>query len=103
MPSAPRATSIFTNAQRRQLRGKAHALKPVVMVADKGLTENVMSEIDDALAFHELIKVRLRADRDARAAYTNTILKATKAELIDSIGQVLVLFRRNPEKPKVVI
>lgn len=101
--SAPQKATNLSNAQKRQLRGKAHSLKPIVMVGDKGLTENVMGEIDDALAFHELIKVRLRAERDTRKAFTETITSQTRSTLVDSIGQIVVLFRRNPDKPKVIV
>ena len=53
--------------QRRYLKGLAHPLKPVVMIGNSGLTPNVLSEIEQALSHHELIKVRVsgqeRADR----------------------------------------
>lgn len=45
--------------QRRYLKGLAHPLKPVVMIGNAGLTENVLAEIENALAYHELIKVRV--------------------------------------------
>ena len=59
----------LNNRQLRHLRGLTHQLKPVVMVADRGLSENVMAEIDAALNHHELVKIKLRSDRDTRAAW----------------------------------
>lgn len=91
----------LNNAQKKHLRGLAHDLNPVVMIGDKGLTDNVMNEIAIALDHHELIKVRIRAERDDRAGISNEIVAATGAEIAQSIGQILVLFRRNPKKPKV--
>jgi RNA-binding protein len=87
--------------QRKHLRGLTHALQPVVMVADKGLTENVMSEIESALDHHELVKIRLRADRQTRSAWTKEIEARCRAERVHAIGQVVSYFRRNPEKPVV--
>jgi RNA-binding protein len=91
----------LSNAQLRHLRGLSHQLQPVVMVADKGLTENVLAEIDSALERHELIKVKLRADRGTRAQWIDEIARHSAALTVHSIGQVACFFRRNPEKPVV--
>ena len=55
----------LTSKQARQLRGLAHHLQPVVLVGDKGVTEAVIDKVDVELENHELIKVRVAADRDA--------------------------------------
>jgi RNA-binding protein len=59
--------------QRKHLRGLAHALQPVVTVADKGLSRNVMAEIESALDHHELVKIKFRTDRDTRAAWAEEV------------------------------
>ncbi|NND44498.1 MAG: ribosome assembly RNA-binding protein YhbY [Xanthomonadales bacterium] len=91
----------LSNAQLRHLRGMTHHINPVVMVADKGLTDNVMAELESALDHHELIKVKLRADRAARAAMSEQIASTCKAQIVHQIGQVSCFFRRNPEKPVI--
>ncbi len=59
----------LTPAQRKAQRAKAHALNPVVMIGNDGLTAAVRKEIDRALTSHGLIKIRvLGDDRDARIA-----------------------------------
>ena len=88
-------------AQKMNLRGQAHHLKPLVIVADKGLVETVMAEIERALNDHELIKVKLRGDREARKAWAQRIASQCGAELVQSIGQVACFYRRHPEKPVV--
>ena len=93
----------LSKSQIRSLRSQAHHLKPVVMVGQNGLKETIFEEIETALDFHELIKVKIAVDRDAREEITNEILKKSKAEKVQQIGQVLVLFRRNPENPKIVL
>jgi len=84
------------------LRGMCHDLSPVVMVADKGLTENVWAEIELALDSHELIKLKLRADRDQRRAWIEQITQRSSAVLVQQIGQVACLFRPNPKKRRVL-
>ena len=93
----------LTDSQRRHLKGLAHHLKPVVMVGQHGLKETVFEELEVALDVHELIKVRIAADRDERKEITAEILQRTHAELVQTIGQMSILFRRNRKKPKVVL
>jgi RNA-binding protein len=89
--------------QRKHLRGLAHALQPVVTVADKGLSKNVMAEIESALDHHELVKIKLRADRDTRTAWAEEIANRCRAESVQAIGQVFCIFRRNPREPVIAL
>lgn len=88
-------------AQKKNLRGQAHHLKPTVTVADKGLSESVIAEIERALNDHELIKVKLRGDRDVRKTWEKGIAQQCKAELIQSIGQTACFYKRHPDKPVI--
>ena len=68
--------------QQQKLKAQAHSLKPVVLMGEKGLTENVMLEIDLALASHELIKVKARRlPKEEKQQIAAEIVKATKSEL----------------------
>jgi len=91
----------LSTRQKKYLRGLTHALQPVVTVADKGLTENVMAEIESALDHHELVKIKLRVDRETRAGLIGEIARRCAAEKVHVIGQVACYFRRNPEKPVI--
>lgn len=92
---------MLNNHQIRFLRGRCHQLAPVVMVADQGVTENVQAEIERALNSHELIKVKLRGERERRGEWINTILESTHAELVQKIGQIACFYRPNPEKRQI--
>ena len=91
----------LSNPQIRRLRKLCHKLSPVVMIADKGLSENVRAEIQSALDSHELVKVKLRGEREQRNAWIDSILDETSAELVQKIGQVACLYRPNPQNPKI--
>ncbi|MGB5452888.1 MAG: ribosome assembly RNA-binding protein YhbY [Sedimenticolaceae bacterium] len=93
----------LSESQKRHLRGLGHHLKPVVRVGQHGLKESVMAEIEQALDFHELIKVKIAAERDTRNAIAVDICAQTGAESIQAIGQMLVLFKRNAKKPKIAL
>ena len=83
------------------MRGLTHNLQPVVMVADKGLSENVMAEIEAALDHHELVKIKLKSDRETRTEWIREISERCKAEKVHVIGQVACFFRRNSKKPVI--
>ncbi|OAI00427.1 RNA-binding protein [Methylomonas methanica] len=84
--------------QKKKLKAQAHPLNPVVIIGQAGLTDAVIKEINVALDAHELIKVKIRAERDERAAIREQICAQAKAELVQSIGQVAVIYRLNPKK-----
>ena len=82
----------------KQFRAIGHNLKPVVTVAGKGLNESVMLEIERALSDHELIKIKLVVgDRTARLAVGDDICNRTGAEVIQSIGNMILLLRRSAQ------
>jgi RNA-binding protein len=94
----------LSNPQKRHLRSLAHHLKPVVMIGQHGMKDSILEELEIALDSHELIKVRVSAgDREERSELIERMIAASGAELVQTIGHIAVLFRRNPEKPKVVL
>ena len=89
----------MTPIDKKQLRALAHALKPVVIIGQAGLTGAVMAEIELALDSHELIKIRIRSDdREMRKQIGTEICNATASERVQTIGQILVIYRRSPDK-----
>ncbi len=91
----------ITPTRRSELRAQAHRLTPVVIIGDKGLTEEVAAEIDRALKAHELIKVKAATDdRAARAAWMGEICARLQAHPVQGIGKVLVIYRENFDKPR---
>lgn len=88
--------------QKRQLRKLGHDLKPVVIIGANGLTDAVCNEIDLSLAHHELIKIKVNAsDRDERDEIIQTLCQRCSAELIQRVGHVALVYRPNPETPKI--
>ncbi len=82
------------NAKKKHYRALGHKLNPVVMVADRGVTEGVSNELERALEDHELIKVKLAIpDPAARRAIAEQICQAHRAQLVQAIGKVILIYR----------
>ncbi|MFJ7886293.1 ribosome assembly RNA-binding protein YhbY [Pseudomonas sp. NPDC096917] len=86
----------LTQEQKKQYKSIGHHLKPVLTVADNGLTEGVLAELERALSDHELIKIKVNIlDRESRLEAIAELCKAGKAELVQVIGKMALLYRKN--------
>lgn len=95
---------MLTEHQKKHLRGLGHKLKPVIMVGDAGLSASLLEEYERTLDHHELIKVKVRVgDRAARDGIIDELCEKSGAELVQRIGNTALLFRRNPEKERVLL
>jgi putative YhbY family RNA-binding protein len=91
----------LTPAERKQLRGQAHHLDPVVLIGAEGLTDAVLKEAEAALKAHGLIKVRVFSDRrDERDQALRRLADVLHAAPVQHIGKLLVLWRPLPATPK---
>jgi RNA-binding protein len=89
----------LTKKQIKFLRAKCHDLKAVIMLGQKGLTDEVLSELEIALNYHELVKIKLSVDdRDARKQMIADICEQSHSEEVQSIGKTLSVYRVNPDK-----
>ena len=89
----------LSEPQKKHLRGLGHALKPVVIVGDSGLSDSVLAEFESTLNHHELIKVRVRVgNRAARDEIIEKLCSDSATNLIQRIGNVALLYRPNLNK-----
>lgn len=94
----------LSEKQRKHLRGLGHALQPVVLIGNAGLSEGVIAETSRALHDHELVKIKARGgDRDARDQVFAELERRTGSALVQRIGHVGLLYKPHPELPKLVI
>ncbi|UVO17381.1 ribosome assembly RNA-binding protein YhbY [Stutzerimonas stutzeri] len=91
----------LTNEQKKHYKSTGHHLKPVLIVAENGLSEGVLAELERALNDHELIKVQFRiAEREDRHALMEELCKAARCELVQNIGKMALVYRKNPKANK---
>ena len=91
----------LTQEQKKQYKSIGHHLKPVLTVADNGLTEGVLAELERALSDHELIKIKLNIlERESRLEAIAQLCKAGKADLVHVIGKMALISRKNAKVNK---
>lgn len=84
----------ISNTDKKKFRTIGHHLHPIVIIAQKGLTENIKEEIERALTDHELIKIKLiTSTRQAKKTLTDDICSEFNAECIQSVGHVILIYR----------
>lgn len=84
-------------SQRLELKARAHALKPVVIIGNAGLTPAVLNEIENSLHSHDLLKIKVMSDdRAAREALLQEICTTLKAGAVQHIGKTLIIWRPLP-------
>ncbi len=92
---------ILTNAQKKFLRKLGHGLNPVVYIGKEGLSETVVAAIDEALDFHELIKLKIvNTDRISKHEAAERVPEMSRSQLVQLIGKTLLLYRPNSSKKK---
>ena len=88
--------------QIKHLKSLGHKLKPIVTIGQHGMKESINNELEIALDYHQLVKLKVNVgDRDARDALVQQILDTHKVLLIQRVGNVALLYRKNKDKPSV--
>ncbi len=86
--------------QRNYLRKEAHALKPVVMIGQNGLSESVVKASEQALASHELIKIKFQDYKDEKRSLAEDLAAKTGSDVVSLIGNILTLYRQSADLEK---
>ncbi len=90
----------MTSKERAALRAKANPLEPIIQIGKEGISENLISQIDDTLDTRELIKIRvhLETSPEAPKELAQKLAEALEADVIQVIGGVIVLYREADEE-----
>ena len=88
----------LTSQNKKQLRRIAHHLDAVVTVADLPVSEGVYQETQRALKDHELVKIKVALlEKEHRQLAGDELARECEAEIVQRIGKMLILYRRNPK------
>lgn len=94
----------LTSKQRAQLRGIAMTEDTIIQIGKGGITDNTVTQVQDALKARELIKGRVLENSllTAREA-ADALAEICEAETVQTIGSKFVLYKRNPKEPKIAL
>lgn len=87
---------MLTSKQRAQLRSMASTEDTIIQIGKGGITENLITQVSDALKARELIKGRVLDNSliSAREACSE-LAKLCNAEPVQAIGSKFVLYKEN--------
>ncbi len=86
----------MTSKERAAFRAKANSLEPIIQIGKEGITENLLTQIDDTLDVRELIKVRVHLETAPQTPreFADSIAEKLGADVIQVIGGVIVFYRK---------
>lgn len=86
----------MTSKERAAWRAKANSLEPIIQIGKEGITDNLITQIDDTLDVRELIKIRVHLETAPKSPkqFAPKLAEALQAEVIQVIGGVIVLYRK---------
>lgn len=85
-----------TGRELRDLKARAQHLNPIVKIGKAGLSELFFQTLESALTQHELVKVKFDDFKEQKKELVPQLVEKTGAQLIQRVGNVAVLFRRQP-------
>ena len=93
---------MLTNKQKSFLRSEANRLQPLVQIGKSGLTESVITQIEEALEAKELIKVTIlqNCDQDKNEIAAK-LEEQVGIEVVQVIGKIIVLYKESVEKKRI--
>ncbi len=87
----------LNNTQRQFLRREAHDLRARLHIGKNGVTDHILTNLDQVLTVHELVKVKLFSLGDERQSIADTIAAATGSVVVYVIGNTVILYRQQPD------
>ena len=90
----------MTSKERAYWRGQANSLEPIIQIGKEGISDNLITQIDDTLDARELLKIRVHLETAPQSPkeLANRLAEALGADVIQVIGGVIVLYRKADEE-----
>lgn len=92
----------LSGKQRRYLRGQGNTIKPTVYLGKEGISDALVHSLGEAFNNRELIKIRIEKSCDLqRKEAGHQLAQACAAHLVQVLGHTLLLYRPDPDEPKI--
>ena len=90
----------LNNAQIRKLKGLAQRMDASLKVGKQGLSDGFIKTLNEELDRHELVKLKFVEFKDQRKELAPQLAERTQSHLVTLLGNVVVLYRPNPDESK---
>jgi RNA-binding protein len=90
----------LNNAQIRKLKGMAQRMDASLKVGKQGLSDGFIKTLNEELDRHELVKLKFVEFKDQRKELAPQLAEKTHSHLVILLGNVVVLYRPNPDESK---
>jgi len=92
----------LSGKQRRYLRGQGNSIKPTVYIGKDGISDALLNSLGEAFNNRELVKVRIeKSCKLERKEAGHQLAQATAAHMIQVLGNTLLLYRPDLDKPEI--
>ncbi|MGN1328727.1 MAG: ribosome assembly RNA-binding protein YhbY [Eubacterium sp.] len=90
----------MTSKERAALRAQANGLDPIIQIGKEGISDNLISQIDDTLDVRELLKIRVHLESSPKTPkeLAQELAEALGADVVQVIGGIIVLYREADEE-----
>lgn len=93
---------MLTSKQRAKLKSVAMTEDTILQVGKNGIPDTLVTQVSDALKAREIVKMKVLDSSPVTAQEAAAELsEKTKSEVVQVIGNKMVLFKRNPQQPKI--
>ncbi len=93
---------MLTGKQRSYLKKISHGINPIFQIGKNGITDNMISEIEDALEAREIVKIKVLPNSFLECNDTaNQVAKLTKSEFVQSMGNKFIIYKESKENKKI--
>ena len=90
----------LNNAQIRKLKGMAQRMDASLKVGKQGLSDGFIKTLNEELDRHELVKLKFVEFKEQRKELAPQLAEKTHSHLVTLLGNVVVLYRPNPDESK---
>ena len=100
--TSPKKRALMPSTKlRRALRGHGHHLSAIVQIGKGGASVGVLKQVEQALADHELVKVKVDADSpDDRFAAADELAALPGVNVVQIVGRAVLIYKRHPHQPR---
>ena len=90
----------ISSKDKQKLKRLAHSIKPSIIIGKEGASKSTINSINNVLENKELIKVKFNLFKNEKDSISKEIEDSCNATIIGQIGNILILFKQNPDVDK---